>query len=62
MSVGWVGLALALAGGMGLGGLYFAGLWWTVRRLPETGHPALVTLASLATRLGGLLAGLWLLT
>ena len=62
MSAGWIGLALALAGGMGLGALYFAGLWWTVRWLPEVGHPALLMMASLVTRLGGLLTGIWLLT
>lgn len=54
-------MALALAGGMGLGALYFSGLWWTVRRLSEADHPALLMMASLLMRLGGLLAGLWLL-
>lgn len=61
VSVGWTGLALALAGGMGLGALYFSGLWWTVCRLPAARHPALLMMASLVVRVGGLLVGLWLL-
>lgn len=39
---GFMILVLACAAGMGLGLFYFGGLWLTVRRLPDSGGPALV--------------------
>ena len=44
-------LALAFAAGIALAALYFAGLWWTVRRLPKTHSPHLWTLGSFVLRL-----------
>ncbi len=47
--------------GMGLGGFYFAGLWWTIRRLPylRTSIYLWVTL-SFWIRIGVVLAGFYL--
>lgn len=53
-------LALSLAAGMLLGGLYLLGLWWTVRRVTETGRPGLLVV-SFAVRAALLLAALWYL-
>jgi len=44
-------LAGALVAGALAGTIYFAGLWVTVRALPVSRHPALVTFASLVFRL-----------
>jgi F1F0 ATPase subunit 2 len=55
----WV--LLAAAGGL-LGSVYFGGLWLTVRRLPDTGHPAALVLASFVLRAALVAAGfVWLL-
>jgi F1F0 ATPase subunit 2 len=43
------GLA-ALIGGLAAGTIFFAGLWWTVRRLPSSRHPALLSLSSFSLR------------
>lgn len=45
-------LALALSGlaGAALGLMFFAGLWWTVYRLPGARHPALLVMLSLLLR------------
>jgi F1F0 ATPase subunit 2 len=53
-------LALACAAGVGLGLFYFGGLWLTVRRLPTTRWPALLTLGSLLGRLAPTLVGFYL--
>lgn len=45
-----------LAGGM-LGGAFYGGLWFTVRRLPVSRHPALLALASFWIRLALALIG-----
>lgn len=45
-----------LAGGM-LGGAFYGGLWFTVRRLPVSRHPALLALASFWSRLALTLIG-----
>ena len=52
-------LSYLLVGG-GLGFIYFGGLWWTVRKLPRSRRPHLLTLASLFVRSGFVLAGLLL--
>ena len=52
---------LPLAGGMTIGLVYFGGLWATVRRLPTSRRPALLTLASFVVRLGLAAAGFALL-
>ena len=49
-----------LAGILG-GGLYFSGLWYTVRQLPTARQPALLLLGSFALRLALLLAAIYLL-
>ena len=51
-----VSLAVALAAGVAAGTVYFAGLWMTVRALPASRHPALVTFASFVFRLALALA------
>lgn len=58
----WLSLGGALAGGFGLGALHFHLLWWTTRGLHATPRPFLRLALSSAVRLGGLLAGLALLT
>lgn len=51
-------LPLAAAAGAGLlaGGLFFGGLWLTVRRLPAARHPGLLMAASTLARFAGALA------
>lgn len=49
-------LGSALAGVV-LAAVYFGGLWWTVRRLPNARRPAIVYFSSLALRLAILLSG-----
>lgn len=44
-------LTAALTAGAMAGAVYFAGLWMTVRALPASRHPALLTFASFAFRL-----------
>ncbi|MGH7142683.1 MAG: ATP synthase subunit I [Planctomycetota bacterium] len=50
----------AFAAGMALGAMFFGGLWWTVRRLPTSRHPARLAFGSLFTRLALALAGFFL--
>lgn len=54
-------LPLALAGvaGVALGGVYFGGLWWTVREGVTSERPAALFLGSLILRMGLALGGLW---
>jgi F1F0 ATPase subunit 2 len=54
-----LGYLFAFAAGLGIGGFYFAGLWWTVRRLPETGHPAAWVGGSFLVRAGLSLLGFY---
>lgn len=51
----------ALAGGFGLGLIFFGGLWWTVRRLPTAANPALLFLGSFLLRTSAVLAGFYFL-
>ncbi|MCF7985121.1 MAG: hypothetical protein K9L70_12020, partial [Thiohalocapsa sp.] len=53
--------ALAFAGGLAVGWVYFYGLYRTVRALPRAGRPALLLGASLLLRAGILIGGAWLL-
>jgi F1F0 ATPase subunit 2 len=46
-------LALGIGGGLGL--FYFGGLWLTVRRLPKTRHPVLLTWGSFLWRISTIL-------
>ncbi|MBK1720799.1 ATP synthase subunit I [Thiocystis violacea] len=57
-------LTLVLAGvaGMGLGAMFFGGLWWTLRKSLASPRPALWLLGSLLTRMSLLLVGLYLVS
>ncbi|OKH40047.1 hypothetical protein NIES2119_03610 [[Phormidium ambiguum] IAM M-71] len=50
---------LALATGIGLGLLYFGGLWLTVRQLPKTPYPLLLTISSFVGRISISLLGFY---
>lgn len=54
-------LLLSFLAGLLGGGLYFGGLWYTVRQLPTARQPALLLLGSFALRLALLLAAIYLL-
>lgn len=56
-----LGIILAGLGGLVWGLAYFAGLWWTVRRMAGAASPLTLALASFVVRAGLLLAGLALL-
>jgi F1F0 ATPase subunit 2 len=45
-----MGLATAAAGGALLALAYFAGLWWTVRRLPASSRPGRLATGSFLVR------------
>ncbi|MET3999802.1 ATP synthase subunit I [Marinobacterium sp. MBR-109] len=51
--------ALSATAGLGLGAVFFGGLWWTVRRGINSPHPALLFLASLLLRMSITLAGFY---
>lgn len=55
-----VHLIVAFVFGLGLGTLYFGGLWLTVRRLPTARWPVFLTLGSLFARLATVMAGFYL--
>ena len=52
-------LAIALAAGMMLGGIFFGGLLWTVRKGIAASRPAFWFLGSLLLRTGIILAGFY---
>jgi F1F0 ATPase subunit 2 len=54
-------VSLAFAAGTGLGWIFYAGLYRTVRTLGSSRHPALLVGGSLLLRILVLLAGLWML-
>ena len=43
-------IAVSAAVGIAMGGSYFGGLWFTVRRMPESQRPMLLLLGSFAIR------------
>jgi len=53
-------LALAALAGIGLGLFYFGSLWLTVRQIPKSLNPALLTLGSFFGRLGIILVSFYL--
>jgi F1F0 ATPase subunit 2 len=52
---------LAVFGGLVLGLFYFAGLWFTLRRLPGHPHPALWVACSFLLRLAVSLTGFYMI-
>lgn len=54
-------LLVAAVLGLILGGLYFYGLWFTVRHLAQLSRPGLWLLASWIVRVGLLMAGVYLI-
>ena len=55
----WWTLSLALVAGLLLGGMFFSGLWWTVRQGVSSPRPAAWFLGSVLVRTGILLAGFY---
>jgi F1F0 ATPase subunit 2 len=55
-------VAMAFVAGVALGVIFFAGLWWTVRKGVSTRCPALWFLGSLLLRSGIVLAGFYLVS
>lgn len=58
----WLSLGGAAAAGFALGALHFQLLWWTTRNLHTSRRPHLRLALSTMLRMGGLLAGLALVT
>ena len=52
-------LVLALVAGILLGGVFFGGLWWTVRNVVSSEHPAHWLLGSVLLRMSSALAGFY---
>lgn len=52
-------LAFALVTGIFIGKIFFAGLWWTVRKGVLSKHPALWFLGSMLLRMGIVLFGFY---
>ncbi|MBO0614626.1 ATP synthase subunit I [Thiothrix fructosivorans] len=52
-------LTLPLLAGMALGGFFFGGLWWTVRKGSTAPNPALWFIGSFILRTGVTLAGFY---
>lgn len=57
----WLWMIFALLLGLGLSGIYFGGLWGTVRRLQGASRPKLLLLGSFLVRTALVLAGFYLL-
>jgi len=55
-------LVLALATGVLLGGVFFVGLWWTVKKGVSSSSPALWFFASLLLRTSLVLTGFYLVS
>jgi F1F0 ATPase subunit 2 len=53
-------ILLALVAGVGLGTLFFGGLWWTVNRLVRAPRPGRLLAASLLLRMALALGGFFL--
>ncbi len=57
---GPVGFVLLVLAGFGLGMLFYGGLWMTVRAIPKSRHPIVLTVGSSWVRTGVVIAGLLL--
>lgn len=55
----FMSLAFALLVGALLGVFFFAGLWWTVRKLESSKQVALLFLSSMLLRTGGVILGFY---
>jgi len=53
-------LVMAFFAGVALGGIFFGGLWWTVRKGASSARPAIWFLASLIIRMTAILTGFYL--
>jgi F1F0 ATPase subunit 2 len=53
-------ITLALVSGVGLGAIFFGGLWLTLLKLPTTRWPLLLALGGLIGRMGITLIGFYL--
>lgn len=58
----WLWLLVAFAGGVGLGGVFFGGLWLTVRQLPRSGGEPLLFVLSFVARTAAVVAGFYWLS
>ncbi|MEN1760867.1 ATP synthase subunit I [Anoxynatronum sibiricum] len=54
-------MILGFLGGMGLGLVFFGGLYWSVNQLPTAKHPGFLMVASMLVRMAILLTGLYFL-
>lgn len=54
-------ILLALVTGVALGGVFFGGLWWTIRKATISPQPALWFFGSLVLRMGVALTGFFLI-
>ncbi len=61
IDINTVHLIIAFTTGLALGGLYFGGLWLTVRRLPHSKFPALLMTGSFLTRMALCLIGFYMI-
>lgn len=52
-------LALSSAAGVGLGAVFFGGLWWTVRRIASSQQAGLWILGSVLLRMGIAMGGFY---
>lgn len=55
-------LFLSWAAGLGLGAMFFGGLWWTLRRCMASQRPALWFFASFLSRMSLILTGFYLVS
>jgi F1F0 ATPase subunit 2 len=58
-SIDLLGVALSLISGTVLGLFYFGGLWLTVKRLPKSSQPGLLTVTSFFVRTGIVILGFY---
>jgi F1F0 ATPase subunit 2 len=54
-----LGLVSAALAGLGLGAMFFGGLWWTVQRTLSAKQPGVWMFGSLTLRVVGVLAGFY---
>jgi F1F0 ATPase subunit 2 len=58
-SIDFAGVFVSLVSGTALGLLYFGGLWLTVKRLPKSSQPGLLTVTSFFVRTGIVILGFY---